>query len=240
MIANVHSIETFSSLDGPGIRYVLFLQGCNMACKFCHNIDTTIRTTNKQMSVDEVVEDYLKYKAFYKDGGITISGGEPLLQTKFIIELFKKLKEKGIHTAIETQGSVYRDIPMYDELIELTDLFIIDLKGVSNLEAFRIAGARIDNTFKLFDKLNNLGKKFWITYVLLPKVNDYEEIANKMATILNRFNPLNYEYKVLRYHKLGLDKWHKLGLKYELDDIKEATKEDAKLFLDNVRKYQNR
>lgn len=236
MIANVHSIETFSSVDGPGIRYVLFLQGCNMFCKFCHNVDSTIKTDNKAMTVDEVVEDYLKYKSFYKNGGITVSGGEPMLQTKFIIELFKKLKQHNVHTAIETQGSLYRDIPLYDELIEVTDLFIIDLKGVNNLQSFSIGGVKIDNTFKLFDKLNSLSKSFWITYVLLPEVNNSSEIAKDMANILKKFNSDNYEFKVLGYHKLGLDKWEKLGLKYELDHVREATKDDIKIFLEEIRK----
>jgi len=238
MIANVHSVETFSSLDGPGIRYVLFLQGCNMACKYCHNVDTTIKTTNKQMSVDEVVNDYLKYKEFYKKGGITISGGEPLLQTEFIVELFKKLKQYGVHTAIQTQGSTYRDIDMYDKLLELTDLFIIDLKGVSNLEAFRITGVKIDNTFKLLAKLDKQNKEFWITYVLLPEINDSKEIAQKMSKILKEYKSENYDFKVLPYHKLGIDKWEKLGKPYEFHNVREATKNDVQLFLEEVRKYK--
>lgn len=231
MIANVHSIETFSSLDGPGIRYVLFLQGCNMACKYCHNVDATIRTTNRQMSVDEVVTDFLKYRAFYKNGGITVSGGEPLMQVEFIVELFKKLKEYGIHTAIQTQGSLYRDTYMFLELINLTDLFIVDLKGVNNLEALSIAGARIDNTFKLLDNLNYLNKKFWITYVLLPGINDKDETAKEMANILNKYNSENFDFRVLPYHKLGLDKYRKLGKTYELENLKEATKDDVRSFL---------
>jgi len=238
MIANVHSVETFSSLDGPGIRYVLFLQGCNMACKYCHNVDTTIRSTNKQMSVDDVVEDYMKYKVFYKKGGITVSGGEPLLQYKFIIELFKRLKEYGVHTAIQTQGSVYRDTPMYNQLISLTDLFIIDLKGVNNFEAFRITGAKIDNTFKLFNKLDSLNKQFLITYVLLPGINNANTMAKEMAQILNKYNNENYEFKILPYDKLGKAKWEKLGKTYELEHIEEATKKDVLLFLEEVRKYR--
>lgn len=239
MIANVHSIETFSSVDGPGIRYVLFLQGCNMFCKFCHNIDTTVKTDNRAMTVDEVVEDFLKYKAFYIKGGITVSGGEPFLQTPFIIELFTKFKELGVHTAIETQGSIYRDIPMYDELIEITDLFIVDLKGVNNTDAKFISGVKIDNTFKMLEKLDSLNKKFLITYVLLPEVNNSSEHARQMANILNRYNPKNFDFKVLGYHKLGLEKWNKLDFTYELDHVREATKDDIRLFLDEVIKYQS-
>ncbi|MDD4000132.1 MAG: pyruvate formate-lyase-activating protein [Bacilli bacterium] len=237
MIANVHSIETFSSVDGPGVRYVLFLQGCNLACKFCHNIDATLKTENKQMTVDEVIEDYSKYQAFYKNGGITISGGEPLLQKEFILELFKKLKALGVHTAIESSGVVYQDSPIYDEIIKLTDLFIIDLKGVNNLEAMKLAGAKINNTLKLFDKLNSLNKKFCISYVLLPEINDSDEIAEKMANLLSKYDPNNFQFKVLGYHKLGIEKWNKLGLKYELDQVKEATKKEVQIFLTKIRKY---
>ena len=240
MIANVHSIETFSSVDGPGIRYVLFLQGCNMACKFCHNIDATFKTKNKMMTVDEVVEDYLKYQAFYKNGGITVSGGEPLLQKEFILELFKKLKALGVHTTIQTSGSVYRDITIFDEIIALTDLFIIDLKGVNNYEAYKLARAKINNTFKLFDKLNSLNKQFLISYVLLPEVNDSDEIAQDLAKILKQYDSNNFQFKVLGYHKLGVDKWKRLGLKYELEDVREATKEDIRIFLDKIRKYSKR
>ena len=239
MIANVHSIETFSSVDGPGIRYVLFLQGCNMFCKFCHNIDTTVKTDNSLMTVDEVVEDFLKYKAFYIKGGITVSGGEPFLQTHFIVELFKKLKQLGVHTAIETQGSIYRDIPMYDELFEVTDLFIVDLKGVNNEDAKFISGVKIDNTFKMLEKLNSLNKKFLITYVLLPNVNNSSDHVRQIVDILNKYDANNFDFKVLVHHKLGLEKWKKLNFNYELDHVREATKEDIRLFLDEVNKYQS-
>jgi pyruvate formate lyase activating enzyme len=192
------------------------------------------------MTVDEVLKDFLKYQAFYSNGGITISGGEPFLQKEFILELFKKLKAHGVHTAIETQGSIYQDNPIYDEIIELTDLFIIDLKGVNNFEAYKMAGAKINNTFKLFDKLNSLNKKFWISYVLLPEVNDSDEIAKKMANILSNYDSDNYQFKILGYHKLGIEKWNKLGLKYELDHVREATKKDIRIFLEKIRKYSKK
>ncbi|MFY9422585.1 MAG: pyruvate formate-lyase-activating protein [Bacilli bacterium] len=237
MIGNVHSIETFSSVDGPGIRYVLFLQGCNLACKYCHNVDATLRTENKRMTADEVVRDFLKYRSFYKNGGITVSGGEPLLQKEFIIELFTKLKQHGVHTAIQTSGAVYRDTAVFDEVINLTDLFIVDLKGANNYQAYELAGAKISNTFKLLDKLNSLNKQFRITHVLLPGINDDKNTARAIAELLNKYDSNNYQFKVLGYHKLGIDKWKNLGLKYELEHLREATNEDIANFLDMVRKH---
>lgn len=237
MIANVHSIETFSSLDGPGIRYVLFLQGCNLACKYCHNIDTIPRINYKQMSVDEVVNDFLKYKAFYQDGDITISGGEPLLQLDFIIALFEKLKEYNVHTAIQTQGTIFQDNPKFRKLIDLTNLFIVDLKGVNNTEVKKITNVKLDNTFLLLDILNKENKKFYITYVLVPEINNSNYHIEELGKILKRFNQANYKFKVLKYHKLGLDKWTQLGIKYELDKYREATSKDVGEFLDKLKSY---
>lgn len=239
MIANVHSIETYSILDGPGIRYVLFLQGCNLTCKYCHNIDAVVKTSNKTMSVDEVVNDYFKYSMFYKNGGITVSGGEPLMQIDFLIKLFSKLKEKNVHTAIETQGTLYKDNEKFRKLIELTDLFIVDLKAVTNENAKAIANSKIDNTLKLLDKLNSLNKKFQVTYVLIPTINDSLNHAKGLSEILKKYKPNNYTFKALKYHKLGLDKWEKLGLVNELKDIREATKDDVERFIAVVKENLN-
>lgn len=232
MIGNYHSIETFSGVDGPGIRYVLFLQGCNMRCKFCHNVDTTPNEKNIEITVDEVVKDYLKYKAFYRNGGITISGGEPLLQIDFIIELFTKLKEYGVHTCIQTQGSLFLPSLKFDQLIKLTDLFIVDLKGVNDDIARRICGVSIKRTLSFLEYLDNLGKDYSITYVLLPKLNDKKEDIEGLVNILLPLK--NMSLTVLPYHRLGIDKWEKLNLKYELYDLKEPSKEDVEKFVSNV------
>ena len=187
------------------------------------------------MSVDEVVENFLRYKDFYADGGITISGGEPLLQIDFIISLFKELKKLNIHTAIETQGTLFKDNEKFSELIALTDLFIIDLKGVDNEEARKISGVKIDNTFKLLDKLDKENKKFWLTYVLIPGINNLDIHAMKLAKILKQYSPSNCTFKALKYHKLGLEKWEKLGLKNELIDVPIATNTDINNFLTKIK-----
>lgn len=235
MIANYHSIETFSSVDGPGVRYVLFLQGCNMNCKYCHNIDTVPITKNKQISVDEVVNDYLKYSKFYKNGGITISGGEPLLQVDFIIALFKELKKHNVHTCIETQGSLFRKNQNIQELISLTDLFIVDLKGVDNKFSTEICGQKIDNTLMFLDHLNKINSKFLLTYVLMPGLNDDEYCIKMLASILGRFDISNRSFKVNRYRRLGVDKWKNLNLEYKLDHLLEPSKKDVEIFVNKVK-----
>lgn len=235
MIANYHSIETFSGVDGPGIRYVLFLQGCNMNCKFCHNIDAVPLSTNKNITVEEVVEDYLKYQLFYKNGGITITGGEPLLQIDFIIELFTELKKHNVNTCIQTQGSLFRKTEKFDKLIELTDLFIVDLKGVDNDYSKRIAGARITRTLEFMNHLDAINHQFWMTYVLLPTFNDDDYCSKRLAEIISSFSPDNMRFNLLPYHKLGKDKWEKLNLKYQIDEIEPPTKEEVSFFNQKIR-----
>lgn len=234
MIANYHSIETFSGVDGPGIRYVIFLQGCNMKCKFCHNIDATVMEDNKKITVDELVNDYMKYKSFYSKGGITISGGEPLLQIDFVIELFRKLKNLGVHTCIETQGSLFRENDKYKELVELTDLFIVDLKGVTDEKSLYISGVVSKNTIKFLEYLNNLNKDFFITYVLVPGVNDSEEDITALGSLLTVFK--NAKFSVLPYHKLGVQKWENLNMKYELYDVVPPTETDVEKFIKKIKK----
>ncbi|MFA7367485.1 MAG: pyruvate formate-lyase-activating protein [Bacilli bacterium] len=233
MIGNYHSIETFSGVDGPGIRYVMFLQGCNMRCKFCHNIDATIIRENKSITVDQVVNDYLKYKSFYSNGGITISGGEPLLQIDFIIELFRKLKEHNVHTCIETQGSLFKNDDKYQELISLTDLFIVDLKGVNDAKALNISGVKLVNTLLFLRHLEGLKKEYFITYVLLPGLNDLEEDIIGISNILSELKSASFT--VLPYHKLGISKWEKLNMKYELDVVIPPSNKDVEEFVRQVK-----
>lgn len=237
MIANYHSIDTFSSVDGPGIRYVIFLQGCNMLCKFCHNVDVALNVKNKQITVDEVVNDFLQYQSFYKNGGITVSGGEPLLQIDFIIELFKKLKQYNVHTAIQTQGTLFSKNIKYYELLKVTDLFIVDLKGVDNEHSLKVCNKKIDKTLEFLKFLDQNNKSFVITYVLLPGINDTDYCFDKLGSILAMFNPVNMSFKLLPYHRLGTNKWQKLGLEYELEHIKEPTSTEIKQAMQAINQH---
>lgn len=234
MIANYHSIETFSSVDGPGIRYVLFLQGCNLRCAYCHNPDMLSIKHNKSITVDEVATDFLKYQKFYRNGGITVSGGEPLLQIDFLIALFKKFKELGVHTCIETQGLLFTNDEKFQQLISVTDLFIINLKGASDNDAKYISGIGISETLNFIEHLHNLKKAVVMTYVLLPTLNDNKDCAKRLARILKKYHRV--QFQVLPYHKMGVQKWKKLNLPYRLN-IPSATTEDVDNFLKLVRKY---
>jgi len=237
-MANVHSIETFSGVDGPGIRYVLFLQGCNMQCLYCHNADAISQREAKLMTVEEIVEDFRHYQNFYQNGGgITLSGGEPLLQVKFIIELFRLLKSEGVHTCIETQGSLFQNNAEIEELISLTDLFIVDLKGSDEGQAFSISRCGIRRTLIFLNYLNQLNKKVIITYVLLPTLNDREKDCQQLANILFQYNDRNVSFKVLPYHRLGVHKWKDMGIEYTLDHIEEPTQLAVHEFLSKIRTY---
>lgn len=223
MIANYHSIDTFSNVDGPGIRYVLFLQGCNTLCKYCHNIDVAQNVKRNAITVDEVVEDFLKYQRFYLNGGITISGGEALMQIDFVVSLFKKMKELKIHTCLETQGSLFVNNEKYHELIKVTDLFIVDLKGVNAKLAKLVSDIDIERSYQFLNFLNEMQKEFLITYVLIPTLNDSDECFDKLGLILSKFDPSLMSFKILPYHRLGINKWHQLNLIYQLENIREPS-----------------
>jgi len=236
MIANYHSIETFSGVDGPGIRYVLFLQGCNLRCKYCHNADTIPNIKNKSITVDEVVKDYLKYASFYiRGGGITISGGEPLMQIDFIISLFTELKKYNVHTCIETQGTLFRNNDKFKALIDVTDLFIVDLKGVNDESAKFISGQGIEKTLAFLDYLNKNQRKFQITYVVLPGINDRDEDALALGKILNNYDDTYMSFIALPYRKFGVDKWNLINIRYMLMDLPEPSKGDVVEFVNRVK-----
>lgn len=238
MIAKVHSIETFSGVDGPGLRYVLFLQGCNMQCQFCHNADAIPQQGGMVMTVEEIVEDYHHYQNFYRNGGgITLSGGEPLMQAGFVLELFRLLKKEGVHTCIETQGSLFRKTPLMEEIVSLTDLFIVDLKGSDEEKALQMSRCGIQKTLEFLAYLNEQQKKFIITYVLLPTMNDREQDASQLATILSQYDATHMTFKVLPYHRFGTQKWDVVGIPYTLHHIEEPTPLAVHTFLSKIRTY---
>lgn len=226
IFANVHSIETLGAFDGPGIRYVLFLQGCPFKCQFCHNRDTWSTRLNKKMTVEEVLKDYDQYKSFYKKGGITVSGGEPLLQTPFLIELFKSAKLKGIHTCLDTSAACFnvRKLALFQELMQYTDLVLLDIKHIDNEKHKVLVG---DSNVKVLDfakYLDELKVKVRIRHVLIPTINDsVEDLANLRLFIDQLKNVVGID--VLPYHTKGKVKWERMGLVYPLAHIKEPTKD---------------
>ena len=224
--AKLHSIESFGTLDGPGIRFVIFLQGCSLKCKYCHNRDTWDINSGEYKSLDDIFEKILKYKNYIKSGGVTCTGGEPLLQYEFLIELFKKLKDKNIHTCIDTSGMVALTDKI-KELIDLTDLFLLDIKHINPEKCKNLVGTSNEKELAFARYLSDLGKSMWIRQVLIPGYTDDE---NDLINLKNFITSLKTVEKVeiLPYHTMGKYKWYDLGLKYELEDVREATVEDIK------------
>lgn len=225
--AKVHSVETFGAVDGPGIRFVLFLQGCHLQCKYCHNRDTWDMNNGSYKSLDKIFDKIMNYKNYITpNGGVTVSGGEPLLQVKFLIELFTKLKKKKIHTCIDTSGMVTLTDDI-KHLLTLTDLVLLDIKHIDNEKCKDLVG--FDNKLELeFAKyLSDNNIPVWIRQVLVPGYTDDENDLLRLKDFISSLNNVQ-KVEVLPYHSLGKYKWSKLGLKYGLENVRDATSDDVK------------
>lgn len=202
----IHSIETFGTVDGPGIRYVVFLQGCPLQCKYCHNRDTWNMAQGKQVSAHEIIKDIEKYLNFYKQsgGGITASGGEPALQPDFVTEVFRLVKEMNLNTALDTSGYVEFDRIKF--LMEVTDLVLLDIKTLDNRDHLDLTGVSNEKILNFAQVLNEINKPVWIRYVLIPEVNDSADHLASLADLVKGLGNIN-NVEVLGYHKLGVHKW---------------------------------
>ncbi|MCL2286542.1 MAG: pyruvate formate-lyase-activating protein [Firmicutes bacterium] len=220
----VHSIYNGGMVDGPGIRSVVFLSGCPLRCKYCHNPDSWEKTSGKLMTVDEVVEEVLKYRTFYKvsGGGITISGGEPFLQAQFLTEILKACKLHGINTAIDTSG--YASLGSAKKAFKYTDLLLLDIKGYYPENYKSITGVAIDKTLAMLELAKELNLPTWIRYVLVPGLTDNKDELKDLADFLRSFDNIE-NIDVLPFHKEGEYKWHSRSLPYELADTPPPTRE---------------
>ena len=227
VIGRIHSFESMGAVDGPGIRFVIFMQGCSLKCKYCQNRDTWDIKSGKPYNVEEVFHKILRYKAYFdsSNGGVTVSGGEPLLQVDFLIELFKKLKENGIHTAIDTSGVVSITDKM-KELIKLTDLFLLDIKCINDEVCKDLCGVSNKKELEFAKYLSEKGKKMWIRQVLVPGYTDNEKDLIKLREFIKSIETVE-KVEILPYHDLGKFKWKELGLKYELENVKIPTENDV-------------
>ena len=231
MVGYVHSTESFGTVDGPGIRFVFFFQGCKLRCKYCHNPDTWTLNAGQTMTVDEAVKEVLKYKHYISTGGVTFSGGEPLLQLDFVMELSKRLKENGIHVAVDTSGATfdYTDaslVEKYRELLSYVDLFLLDIKHIESDKHKQITGVGNENTLAFAKFLSDNEKSVWIRYVLCPTLSDEENDVIKLKNFINTLNKVD-KIEILPYHSLGEIKYDKLGLPYSLKGIKPPLKEQV-------------
>ncbi|CEK39438.1 pyruvate formate-lyase-activating protein [Paraclostridium sordellii] len=222
----VHSIETFGTVDGPGIRFILFMQGCPLRCKYCHNRDTWDVKGGTEYTVDEIITEINKYSSYMKfsGGGLTVSGGEATLQPEFLKELFKKAKENNIHTCLDTSGFV--DIDTIDPILDYTDLVLLDLKHMVPDKCKDLVGVSIEKTLKLAKHLNDRNIPVWIRHVLVPGVTDDRENLELMGKFISTLNNVD-RVEILPYHTLGVHKWENMGFEYELKGVPDATKEDV-------------
>ena len=219
----IHSTESFGAADGPGVRFIIFLKGCNLRCKYCHNPDTWCGDAKQEMTADELLKKALRYKTYWKkDGGITVSGGEPLLQLDFVTELFKKAKEKGINTCIDTAGEPFCEneewLNKFSLLMKYTDLVMLDIKHIDNEKHIKLTGKSNENILKMAKWLSNNGKKMWIRHVLVPTITDGEQDLKKLREFINTLKTVE-KTEILPYHTLGKFKWENLGLKYPLENL---------------------
>ena len=208
-----------------GIRFVLFLQGCALKCKYCQNRDTWDLRSGKYQTIDDIYNKIVRYKNYIKNGGITCTGGEPLLQYDFLIELFKKLKEHNIHTCIDTSGMVNLTDEI-KELINLTDLFLLDIKHIDPVKCKNLVGVTNTKELEFARYLSDNGKHMWIRQVLIPGITDETEDLLKLKDFINSLKTVD-KVEILPYHTMGKYKWTNLGLNYELEGVREANEEDV-------------
>lgn len=220
----INSIETLGTLDGPGIRFVVFLQGCKLRCLYCHNPETWNIESKEAIEItpQELVEKVEKYKNYYgEDGGVTFSGGEPLLQPEFLLECLKLCKEKNIHTCLDTAGFGFGS---YDEILKYTDLVILDIKAVEETEYTKITGQKMKKFFEFLEIVQNHNKKIWLRQVIVPNINDDKEHILKLKEFASTIKNVE-KIELLPYKTIGVHKYKTLNLKYRLAGVEELSQE---------------
>ena len=236
-ILRVHSVESFGTHDGPGIRMVIFLQGCKLKCLYCHNPDTIETSGGIEYHTEELVEMALKMKPYFgKKGGVTVSGGEPLLQSKELVPFFKRLKEEGIHTNIDTNGRILNHFT--EELLdEYADLVMLDIKHMTEDGYESLTGMRNKETTFTFAKHREAsGKAMWLRYVLIPGITNKPELLHAMGEYFKDYKTIE-KIEIQPYHKLGIHKWEALGWDYQLKDARENTKEEIEVASEILSQY---
>ena len=222
----IHSFESLGAVDGPGIRFVVFMQGCHLKCKYCQNRDTWDINSGEQYTVKQVVEKIMRYKNYIvaSNGGVTLSGGEPLLQQDFVISLFQELKKQNISTCLDTSG-MFTITDKIKQIVDLTDIFLLDIKSINDETCKWLTGSSNSLELEFAKYINEKNKRIWIRQVLVPGITDKKEDLLKLKEFLKTINVEKFEF--LPYHDLGKYKWEKLGLPYELEDVRVASNKDV-------------
>lgn len=228
----INSIESFGSVDGPGVRFIFFMQGCRMRCAYCHNPETWKLEGGKPITPEEAFKQAYRYKPYWNNGGgITVSGGEAMLQIDFVTELFQIAKDHGVTTALDTSGNPFtREEPYFskfNKLMDVTDLFILDIKEINDEAHRRLTGCSNRNILDMARYLSDHDKHMWIRHVIVPGVNDKEEDLVKLGEFVKTLKNVD-RFEILPYHTLGVAKYEKMGISYKLDGIAPASDEDKR------------
>lgn len=243
MLGNIDTFESFGAVDGPGIRFVVFMQGCPMRCKYCHNPETWKIGGGCEYTAGQVAQKVLKYKSYISNGGgVTVSGGEPMLQHEFVTELFTILKREGVHTALDTSGIVFnpKEPHKFDKLLAVTDLVLLDIKHIDDGEHKKLTGCSNSNVLAFANYLSDMDKPMWIRHVLVPSITDDDGYLKKLARFIGGLKSVE-KVEVLPYHTMGKVKYENLGINYVLDGVQPPSEDrvqNAKqiLSLDTIRK----
>ena len=227
----IHSIETCGTVDGPGLRYVIFLQGCPMRCQYCHNPDTWEPGKGDEMTVDEVLRSFYNNTAFYRNGGVTVTGGEPMMQMDFLIELFTKLRKDGVHTCLDSSGIMFRPnspefMEKMEKLAEVTSLVMLDIKHIDDEKHKDLTSHSNKNILAFARYLDEKKIPVWIRHVIVPGITLYRDYLERLGEFMGTLNNVK-ALDVLPYHSMGKVKYENLNMEYPLKDTREATKDEA-------------
>lgn len=232
MTGRVHSIESFGLVDGPGVRSVVFLKGCNLRCRYCHNPDTWTKEGGEEWEAESLFQKLYRFKPYWKNkGGITVSGGEAMLQMEFVTDLFSIAKEHGVHTALDTSGGPFCMEPDYLEsfqkLMDVTDLFILDMKEMDPERHKALTGQDNRNILAFARYLSAHKKPMWIRHVLVPGLTDSRESLEALYNFLRELKSVE-RVEILPYHTMGVHKWEALGIPYSLKNVLPPTEEEVR------------
>lgn len=227
ILGNIHSIETCGTVDGPGVRFVVFMQGCPLRCQYCHNPDTWTTDINQQMSVDDILKKFEGVKEFCK-GGITVTGGEPLMQIDFVTELFKQAREKGIHTALDTSGVFFNpeNTVKIEKLLKYTSLVLLDIKHIDDEGHKKLTGHSNKNILAFAKYLSDKRVPMWVRHVVVPTITYNEKYLVGLGKFMSELNNIQ-ALDVLQYHEMAIPKYENLGIEYPLKGVLPLTKEQA-------------
>ncbi len=226
----IHSIETCGTVDGPGLRFVVFTQGCPMRCQYCHNPDTWTPNTGNQMSIDEILDEFNRKKNFYKKGGITVTGGEPMMQIDFVTELFERCRSEGIHTCLDTSGIMFHESEEYlkkvDRLLNVTNLVMLDIKHIDPIEHKKLTMQPNDNILKFAEYVDDHNVDLWIRHVVVPGITQNDTYLYQLGEFIGKLKNVK-ALDVLPYHTMGVVKYENLGIDYPLKGVRPLEKAEA-------------